>query len=206
MASSDVIGNIAKNLGDQIPLSAALGESVDRPVPVLPKQLQYAKFGSAGLIQDENWRQTYLQARTAVQIANPTLKVNWVAVAYVDSELAQSPAPAEMSSLAIEGEYAGVLFDTYSKQGGNLFDWISPNDLEEHLRRIRRAGLFTAVAGSLSLDAIPRVRGLSADIVAVRSAVCKSGKRTEGIDSESIQRLRSELLSRESVGKMEVNY
>jgi hypothetical protein len=199
MADVRVIDAIVRSVAstetgsNHIPVSAALGETVDwldeNSVPVLPAGLSYVKLGTAGLAdRDENGLHDWSEIRGRFEQVS-LAPLQWVAVSYVDWERAHAPRPDEIVAEAIRTSCAGVLFDTFLKDGRALLDWISINELTELIAAARKAGLFAAVAGSLSISHFPLLADCHADIVAVRTAACKQGKRVNRISVRATQAL-----------------
>jgi (5-formylfuran-3-yl)methyl phosphate synthase len=78
---------------------------------------------------------------------------------------------------------AGALVDTFVKDGHGLYAWLSESELAELVARTRAAGGTFGVAGQLRLGELRRV---DADIVGVRSAVCRGGDRTADLDADLV--------------------
>lgn len=83
-----------------------------------------------------------------------------------------------------------VMVDTAIKDGKNLFDALSVDELKEFIRLSHEAGLKVALAGSLRnnhIDIINEFKGIEhPDIVGVRGVVCENFDRTKGIQKEKI--------------------
>jgi uncharacterized protein (UPF0264 family) len=114
----------------------------------------------------------------------------WVAVAYADWCRAAAPRPDQVLRAAVAGGCAGFLIDTFVKDGRSLFDAMPPAAIAELIAAAREANLFVALAGSLSLGDLELVAALCPDIVAVRSAACRDGRRDAPICREAVRRLR----------------
>ena len=72
--------------------------------------------------------------------------------------------------------------DTWSKDGGDLFQHLAEPALRAWIEQVRAAGLLVALAGSLSIKGVRAVAELPADIVGVRGAACVGGRT--GVVSE----------------------
>jgi (5-formylfuran-3-yl)methyl phosphate synthase len=167
----------------QVPVSVALGElnewmavdAVDVPCGQW-SGLTYAKLGLSNAPRDwtERWRD--LRQRLAERdSATPA----WVAVVYVDWKAARAPAPeAIIEEASAIDACRGVLFDTWDKSQCPGIDlaWTPIFD------RVRHAGRFVALAGSLDVAAIGRLTPLKPDIFAVRGAACTGGDRHGSVD------------------------
>ena len=88
----------------------------------------------------------------------------------------ESPPPLEMAAAAAEAGCHGVLFDTFTKTGRGLLEWLPASELCELARQIHSSGQFVALAGQVSADDLPELSVVDADIVAIRSAACAQGR------------------------------
>lgn len=117
----------------------------------------------------------------------------WVAVAYADHITAQSPPPADILAAAVHANCAGLLIDTFGKNGGTTFDCLSITQLADLRREAADRGLFFALAGRLDEQHLPFIGQIAPDIVAVRGAVCEGSERRAAICGERITRLKKAL-------------
>jgi uncharacterized protein (UPF0264 family) len=175
-----------------MPLSIALGELTDWPGRErLPRGcwsgIDFCKLGLAQAGPD--WRDRWQDLREWLDeegASRPGGSPAWVAVVYLDWEAAGAPDPdAVLAEAAAIGDAPGVLFDTWDKSRRIDLDaswrrWIA---------RVRDSGQFVALAGSLDVEAIHRLRPLEPDIFAVRGAACRAGDRRGPIDPERVARL-----------------
>ncbi len=114
------------------------------------------------------------------------MQAAWVAVAYLDWNLARAPDPDLIIEEAtrIDG-CSWILFDTWDK---SVRGDVRP-DVSRWIRKAREAGRSVALAGSLDEAAIRRLRSSGADLFAVRGAACRGGDRNASIDAERVARL-----------------
>lgn len=177
---------IAEVIGRAKPLSVALGELQDNTLCDLARQaagMQFAKIGLSGCDVELDWISRWHKA-----IDNLPSDVESVAVIYADHALARSPLPAAILQQAIQFGCAALLFDTYSKQHGHLFDHLSERELLPVLRDARQGGLKIVLGGSLRGELVSRALDLEPDYLAVRGAVCR-GDRRNAIDQALIESL-----------------
>ncbi|MCB9950326.1 MAG: hypothetical protein H6824_05025 [Planctomycetaceae bacterium] len=177
-------------------LSIALGEVTDwthREVPQIPS-VQYAKLGLAGLKDESNWEDQWLKARASFEqrIVQVT---NWVAVCYADHEAALAPSPESILEAARNTGCRFLLFDTWNKRNGRLWDHLSPGRLTKLIELAHQHDLQVAVAGRLKASDIPRAAEVGADIFAVRSAACEQHNRTGFVSASCIEHLQESILS-----------
>jgi len=107
--------------------------------------------------------------------------VSVIAAAYADAEALDPPAfaPAWLPALVERTGIAGALVDTFVKDGRGLYAWLSEAELTDLIERTRAAGALFGVAGQLRRGELGRV---AADVVGVRSAVCRGGDRTAHLE------------------------
>lgn len=191
MASEVTLQEIAQHVKRESPeiiLTAALGEVHEHKSDLtrhLPQELNLVKLGCAQLGKDPNWQQTWRIVRDAYSrfLAPAT---GWVAVVYADWQLAEAPSPKDIIAEALTSGCRGVLFDTYTKSGRRLLDWISVPELVDVAGRLHAAGMFLALAGSLRREDLPQLRKVSADIIAIRGAACADRQRTAAIQEAAV--------------------
>jgi uncharacterized protein (UPF0264 family) len=84
-------------------------------------------------------------------------------------------ALGELAHAARAADADGVLLDT-SVKDAPLFHHVTPGEAEAFVAVAHGLGLFVALAGSLSLDDLPRLAALGADVAGVRGAACDGGR------------------------------
>lgn len=167
----------------EIPLSVALGELPEwgeaaRSAPL--DAFNGIAFRKLGLARSgANWRRDW----RALRESSPG---RWVAVAYADWPFAEAPSADEVLDAAIEAsDVVGVLLDTHGKSGPA---W-RPADWRSWANRAKAGGLTLALAGGLTIEAIPKLDILAPDIIAVRGAACEGGDRRRGVDARRVAQL-----------------
>lgn len=183
--------------------SAAMGEVTewltgDSEIESQLPQLNYLKLGLSGLADDIFWKEKWLAVRSKIESKLPSVnlkKFGWIAVAYVDAEVANSPEIPQIIEAARDSFCRGVLFDTFEKSDRRFSDWISDSQLLKHLETIHNAGMFCSVAGRLNEADLERLAKLPVDVLAVRSAACECGNRTAAISEEKIRQLQASINS-----------
>jgi (5-formylfuran-3-yl)methyl phosphate synthase len=118
--------------------------------------------------------------------------VGVIAVAYADACVLDPPAfdVASLPDLVDRTGIAGALVDTFVKDGRGLYEWLSESSLADLVARTRAAGGIFGVAGQLRLGDLRRV---DADVVGVRSAVCRGADRAAELESELVAAAVAEL-------------
>lgn len=200
-----VLAAVAERLrhhATHVPLSVAWGdlpEFVPQRLDHLPPAVRWVKVGFAGCRELPDWPARFRavcqlvaeQTRLRPRADRPAVQM--VAAAYADFHRAHAPSPGDVLAVAREHGCAGVLLDTYDKHAGRLPDWIAPDELAAWIGAARDYGLFTAVAGSLTLGDLSWLVPLRPDIIAIRTAACRDGQRTHAVDAEALRRFRERL-------------
>jgi uncharacterized protein (UPF0264 family) len=199
--SPDTLGQILDRIPMEYTVSAALGDvateaDVRKRIHSTPrsKHLTYLKLGFAGVSSPDAVRGMLRAARDAAAEGGSS---GIVAVAYADAIFAKSAPPALICRASAEAGVAGILLDTYLKDGGNLLDWISTEQLSELIGFARAAGQLTAVAGGLGAKHLATVREAEPDIVGFRGEVCSNGRRGD-LAEDKIRLLRQSIAQADS--------
>ncbi|HEX5194603.1 MAG TPA: (5-formylfuran-3-yl)methyl phosphate synthase [Solirubrobacteraceae bacterium] len=192
--SPDTLQSIVAAVGGAAPVSAALGD-----MPDLPHTAALAARGAAacgadfvkvGLRGTRSLTRAIAVVAAVAEAVPATTAV--IAAAYADGAAAAPPAldPLLLPELVRATGIAGALVDTLVKDGPGLYGLLSPAVVTELAERTRAAGGSFGVAGQLRVDDLRRV---VADIVGVRSAVCRGGDRSAALDPELVAAAVAEL-------------
>src|SRR2546425_1182786 len=171
---------IRSAVADARPLSAALGdaareEALTRAVAAaVAVGVAFVKVGFAGVTSEVRARRLAVAARHGAEG-----EARLVLVAYADWQHAASLAPARLVGIAAAAGAAGVLLDTASKSAP-LFAIQPVASVAAWVAAAHAAGLFAALAGSLSGPDFAPARALGADLVGVRGAACVGGRTGRG--------------------------
>lgn len=178
------------------PLSMALGELAEwvdrRDVPRLPPAVRYLKLGLSRTRKISEWHSCWQAVRGQIERAQQR-HYAWIMVAYADWEQADSVPPQEILSAACENRCAGLLLDTFGKQGTGLLDLLSIEELAEIIERTRAAGMKVALAGSLRESDLPALSALQPDIIGIRGAACGGQQRTSPVEESAVRQFRMQL-------------
>jgi (5-formylfuran-3-yl)methyl phosphate synthase len=178
-----VLADVVDAVGSAAPISVALGDMPDLPhTAALAARgaaligADYVKVGLRGV----DTLDRAVAVMNAVQAAVGR-ETHVIAAAYADAAALDPPAlaPASLPELVQRTGIAGALVDTCVKDGRGLYGWLSESELAELIARTQAAGASFAVAGQLTREQLCRV---DADIVGVRSAVCRDSDRRGELD------------------------
>src|SRR6266404_3729717 len=146
-AQDATITAIVRSTADHRPVSAAMGELVEKLPCLAEPGLSYVKWGLAGCGGRARWRAELAEAIARLHDANARCQA--VAVAYADWRRANSPLPEEVCAFACSHPCGAFLLDTWHKDGTNLLDWLSVAEAGRLCQTCRAAGVRVAFAGSL---------------------------------------------------------
>jgi len=192
--SPRVLSEVVAAVGGAAPVSVALGD-----LPALPHTAALAARGAAdcgarfvkvGLRGVGSLDRAVAVMSAVADAVGPGVSV--IAAAYADAGALDPPAlpPAALPKVVERTGIAGALVDTFVKDGRGLYGWLSEAEVSDLIARTRRAGGTFAVAGQLRLDDLRRV---DADVVGVRSAVCRGGDRAADLDADLVAGAVAEL-------------
>jgi hypothetical protein len=111
-----------------------------------------------------------------------------VIATYSDYERLGTISPFAMAPLAAAAGADVAMVDTGIKDGKSTFEFMSEDALSEFTAMNRRAGLMTALAGSLGFEDLPALKRIDPDIIGVRGMVC-GGDRDSSIREDLVDRL-----------------
>jgi uncharacterized protein (UPF0264 family) len=103
-----------------------------------------------------------------------------IAATFADNPLYHGIDPTLVVRLARESHSDGMLIDTLTKDGRNLFDFLPEAELQALVTEGKEAGLSTALSGALRMSDLDTLVRINPDIVGVRGAVCSNGDRFAG--------------------------
>lgn len=167
------ITNIARRLRAQYPvkpISATIGdvpaheldEIAARVIEVSDAGVDYVKVGVAP---------GSAARRCIEQLAN--LPATVVPVLLCDGGMDD-----ELVAHAAALGFAGVMFDTATKDGSTLFDHVDADTLARWLRLTREHGAMGGIAGALGWAQLEQIRALAPDVAGFRTALCTDGRRS----------------------------
>jgi uncharacterized protein (UPF0264 family) len=117
-----------------------------------------------------------------------------IAATFADSHLYKGIDPKLVVKLAKESDSDGVLIDTLTKDGRNLFDFMDEGTLKGLTDEAKDLGMSTALSGALKISNFDTLVRINPDIVGVRGAVCKGEDRYKGrVDAKAVAKVKSEL-------------
>ncbi len=174
--------------------SAALGDLPQKPGTVALAAYGAARCGTDYLKAGLYGSKTYADALAimnavvrAVRMVRSDILV--VASGYADYRRFGGVGYREVVRAAKDSGCNAVMVDTAIKDGKDLFDAMTSEEIAEFIKLGQEAGLLVAVAGSVKLQHLPRLAQMRPDIVGIRGAACDDGDRTRGITAEKVHEL-----------------
>ncbi len=180
-----VIQQIRDATPNPIKLSCTLGDMGSYPGAVSLAALgaaslgvDYIKVGLFGVKTVEEAVFLVQNVSRAAKESKPDIKV--VVAGYADAQNIGALSPMQIPEIAHKAGAAVAMIDTYIKDGKNLFDHLTCQQLTAFVQAAHMYGLEAALAGSLRKQDLPVIAGLGADIVGLRGAVCTGCDRVAG--------------------------
>ncbi|MEM6858422.1 MAG: (5-formylfuran-3-yl)methyl phosphate synthase [Pseudomonadota bacterium] len=188
-----VIHEVTSTLLDrQVTFSATLGDLDYKPgtaaLAALGAAYSGAKYIKAGVYGAKTAAEAG-EVMTAVQRAckdfDPGIVV--VTAGYADYRRFGGLDPSALVEAAIISQSDVVMVDTAIKDGADLLDNMSIEEIADFIDLAHKNDLVVAVAGSVKAEHLSELASGGADIVGVRGAVCGKGDRTTAIEVEAIR-------------------
>ena len=191
-ADRQVVNSILEEIADVTAVSVACGELMQWvPADSLADRgpVRFAKVGLAGCRSPSEWEPLWNHWRRFLPGGTSA-----VMASYVDWQSASAPPPAQVIAVASGLGADGVLFDTWDKSQGNLFDFLADHELIRLVKDAAAKGLWIALAGKLEVNLVGRCLALGSRYLAFRGAVCHHD-RTKKIDESRLQFLVEQVRS-----------
>ncbi|HET6867409.1 MAG TPA: (5-formylfuran-3-yl)methyl phosphate synthase [Solirubrobacteraceae bacterium] len=185
--SPRVLSQVVQAVGGAVPVSVALGD-----VPDLPHTAAMAARGAASCGADfvKLGLRCVNDPDRAASLMSVVADAVGSEVAVIAATYADTGAPGWLPALVERTGIAGALIDTFVKDGRGLYAWLSEAELADLIARTHSVGGTFAVAGQLRLGELGRV---PADVVGVRSAVCRGSDRTAHLEQTLVAAAVAEL-------------
>ena len=191
-----VIKRIKEITPKNLEVSCTLGEVGNLPGSISLAALgaaslgvDYIKVGLYGIKTPQEAIFLLQNASRAAKECNPKIKV--AVAGYADAERIGAINPLLIPEIAHKSQVDVAMIDTSVKDGKNLFDYLTVEQLKGFVNSAHGFGLEAALAGSLRKQDLPIVYGLGADIAGLRGAACTHSNRDTG---QITRKLVSELV------------
>ena len=191
-----VIKRIKEITPKNLEVSCTLGEVGNLPGSISLAALgaaslgvDYIKMGLYGIKTPQEAIFLLQNASRAAKECNPKIKV--AVAGYADAERIGAINPMLIPEIAHKSQVDVAMIDTSVKDGKNLFDYLTVEQLKGFVNSAHGFGLEAALAGSLRKQDLPIVYGLDADIAGLRGAACTHSNRDTG---QITRKLVSELV------------
>ena len=196
-----VIREIKEIAAGRVEISAAIGDLPNLPGTAALAALgaavcgaDFVKAGLHGIRSESEAVALLIEAKRAVRDFSASI----IAAGYADFRRAGALDPACLPRAAASAGVRGCLLDTAIKDGRSLFDFIGHQELRLLIAQAHEAGLLFGLAGALSEKDLPIARNLGADIVGLRTAVCRDSHRAGPLDAARVRRLQDVLRNQRS--------
>jgi hypothetical protein len=140
--------------------------------------VNYIKAGLYGVKTKDDAVYLMQNVVKAVKDFDSTIKI--VATGYADAERVGAVDPLMVPKIASASECDLAMMDTAVKDGQNLLDFLTVDQLKTFVDEAHGYGLKAALAGALKKEHIPTLCALGVDVVGMRGAACTAGDRIHG--------------------------
>ena len=180
--------------GTGVAFSAALGDLPNKPgtaglaaYAVARLGLDYVKAGLYGATDHDEALAMMRAVVRSIRMVSDDIKA--VACGYADYKRFGGVRCDQLVSASAKAGADVVMVDTAIKDGKNLFDALTFDEIKDFVERGHAAGMTVALAGSITLEHMDMLRKIGPDIIGVRGAVCEGGDRTRGISGARLRGL-----------------
>lgn len=180
-----VIKRIKEMTPKKLEVSCTLGEVGNLPGSVSLAALgaaslgvNYIKVGLHGIKTPQEAVVLLQNVGRAAKNCNNQIKV--AVTGYADAERIGAIDPLLIPEIAHKSQVDVAMIDTSIKDGKNLFDYLTVEQLKKFVNCAHGFGLNAALAGSLGAEHLPVVYSLDADIAGLRGAACTKSNRIKG--------------------------
>ncbi|MHA1784993.1 MAG: (5-formylfuran-3-yl)methyl phosphate synthase [Candidatus Helarchaeota archaeon] len=182
---SDVV-KLVKLQNNHLKASAAIGDLRNFPGTASLAALGAATLGldyiKVGLRITDKDAVLYLMKKITKSVKDYAPNIKVVGATYADFERFEAINPSLLPDIVAESGADVAMIDTGIKNDGkNLFDFLSMEDLKIFLDNSRQNGIETALAGSLKINHLKKLKTLNPDIIGIRGAVCEKNDRVNGL-------------------------
>jgi uncharacterized protein (UPF0264 family) len=191
--SLKTVRDVRRAIPDEIPLSVAIGDAVNDPQLYSKRAVLAAKAGAdivkVGLYDfaDDDERVSFLSSIRRSLDKAFFKDTGLVSALYADlygiDHVFAFPARASAAGVA------GCLIDTFNKDGRDIFDYLAIESITKFANACRRNGIFSAIAGGLSVESSKKLADAGVDVIGFRSAVVSNGRGERGLDPERVLEL-----------------
>lgn len=185
--SHEIQQSVARFVGTRRPVSATVGD-LPMSAAVIADAIKTTSANGVDFVKvglSERYPHTDI-LNTLAAASQTGIRV--IAVLFAD----QYPPLHLLNPLQAAG-CSGVMLDTADKTSGGLLSHLDRDTLATFVRRGRKLGLLTGLAGSLQATDIPVLSALAPDYLGFRTALCQDGMRTSRLSVSAIERVRARL-------------
>ena len=166
--------------------SATIGDLPHKPGTAALAAYCVSSFGldyvKAGLYASTTFEQAVEMMKTvrrAVHMANPNARA--VAAGFADWRRFNGLSTTDLVRAAAASRVDVVLIDTAIKDGRNLFDNMSYDELAEFVGQCREHKIMCALAGSIKEKHLDDLARIGPDLTGVRGALCSDQKNRSSV-------------------------
>ncbi len=178
-----LVNKIVKAISPQCPISATIGDLPMQPELIFNAVMAMAETGvnyiKIGFFQSEN------QVKVIEKLSGLSQKVNLIAVLFADT----NPDFELIDKLKAAG-FSGVMLDTLDKTKGSLTGIMPGIEIGRFVHHAKTREMLCGLAGSLTLEDVPRLLPYQPDYLGFRGALCAQHERAGRLNNKSVQAIR----------------
>ena len=140
--------------------------------------VDYIKIGLGGIKSSDEAIFLLQNVVRAAKEGNPKIKI--AVAGYADAEKTGTITPMLIPGLTHRAKADIAMIDTAIKDGKNLFNHLTIEQLQNFVDLTHSYGLKAALAGSLRKQDLPIIHRLGSDIAGLRGAACTNSNRDTG--------------------------
>jgi (5-formylfuran-3-yl)methyl phosphate synthase len=188
-----IIHEVISSIGDdKVIFSATLGDLPHKPgtaaLAALGAVVSGVKYVKAGLHGSKTVEEgVSLMSGVVRSCKEFDPKVTVVTAGYADYRRIDGLSPSQLVEIARRSESDMVMLDTFIKDGKNLMDALSKQEITAFVQDAQKYGLKVALAGSVRAEHMPFLASTGVDVVGVRGAVCSSNDRATSINPVKVR-------------------
>ena len=194
----EIVGLVKLN-GNNLKISATIGDLRNFPGTASLAALGAASLGldyiKVGIKIQDKESAKYLLKKVTQAVKEYDSEIKVVGASYADFERFEALNPLELPEIVAYCGADVAMIDTGIKTDGkSLFDFLNEDQLEDFLNSCKQKNILTALAGSLKVEHLKKLKKLNPDIIGIRGAACEKNDRLNGtIKIEKILKIKNKM-------------
>ncbi|NNF02449.1 MAG: hypothetical protein HKN22_07170 [Bacteroidia bacterium] len=170
--------------------SAAIGDLGDKAGTASLAAYGAATMGmdyvKAGIVSPDQDNALHLASQIVKAVKSADKQIQAVIAGYADFRKTKNLSYHVILEVAHRAKADVVMLDTLIKDGTNLFDNLSLDEVREFVEKGHDLGMQVALAGSLNVTHLEMLTETGVDVIGIRGAVCSNNDRSSFLDKEKL--------------------